>query len=173
MRRCSDHTHTAISIRDSGQAILQQCKKRWKRRFTLWKPVQRDESANLLAEETDLQTWFAGAKISTFEDVAAKLGIDENVDSAPSQIAWSLVERATDSGDDPLSHFAIAARISDANEGERRVGDIAFCLNVNGERHERTHRVEANPDEIRRRAALWACEFLHVSLATTQGVTNG
>ncbi|MEX2426341.1 MAG: CinA family protein, partial [Thermomicrobiaceae bacterium] len=149
-----------------GAAILAHCQRRGSA-LTVLEAGSAGRITNLLAEESDLAGWFNGGRVEHFADAASRFSIDTDQDDAPLQVARSLA--TSDSSAQTSTVMAITARAGELADGERRKGDIAFCLNLNGELHERTHRVEANPSEIRRRAALWASEFLHVSLATSAG----
>lgn len=120
--------------------------------------------ANLLAEEAELAGWFAGGIVDQFADAAQKAGIPSDADDAPIALARHLAESAGSTQQSAI--IAVVARAGEAIDGERYSGEIAFCLNLDGTLHERNHRVEANHSELRRRAALWASEFLHVTLAT-------
>lgn len=146
-----------------GDAILRHCQ----RRGTAVRVVEAGSAGrvtNLLAEESVLAGWFGGGVVEHFADAAHRLGIDPEQDDSAILIAREMAR--TDSGAQTAAVMAITTHAGEPVNGERYTGDIAFCLNLNGELHERTHRFEANHEELRRRAALWASEFLHVTLAT-------
>lgn len=146
-----------------GDAILRHCKQRG----TAVRVVEAGSAGrvtNLLAEESALAGWFGGGIVEQFADAAHRLGIEPELDDAPVLIAREMAR--TDPGAQTAAVMAITTRAGEPVNGERYTGDIAFCLNLNGQLHERTHRFEANHEELRRRTALWASEFLHVTLAT-------
>jgi nicotinamide-nucleotide amidase len=151
-----------------GEAVLMHCQR-------IGLPIRVFESGsarritNLLAEETDLAEWFEGGTVETFEKTCARLEIDPKRDDSPCEVARSLVTSTGDQSGVETIALAIVARIGEPLDGERRSGQIEFCLSINDEMVSRRHTVQANPEEIRRRAALWASEFLHVSLVTHAG----
>jgi nicotinamide-nucleotide amidase len=145
-----------------GEAILGLCCNRGEALHVI-EAGSAGRIANLLAEEGDLAGWFSGGEIEHFHAACQRLGIDPDADDATQALARAL---ATSRGEaPPYALVAITARAGEPSDGERRVGEMAFCLNLNGTLHESDRRVEANAPEIRRRAALWGCEFLHVTLA--------
>jgi nicotinamide-nucleotide amidase len=146
-----------------GEAILEQCQKRG----TALHVVESGSAGritNLLAEESGLAGWFSSGRVQQFADSAQQSGIDVGSADAPFQLARLLAQN--EQASQTAAVVAITVRIGEVLDGERRSGDMAFCLSLDGKLHDRTHHVEANPSEIRRRAALWASEFLHVTLAT-------
>jgi nicotinamide-nucleotide amidase len=146
-----------------GAAILAQCQRRGTA-IQVMEAGSAGRIANLLAEESGLAGWFAGGRIDQYADAARQAGIDPDAADAPLTLARHLVNPG---GSTPQTAVvAVVARITEPIDSERFSGDIAFCLNLDGTLHERTHRVEANHSEIRRRAALWASEFLHVTLSS-------
>jgi nicotinamide-nucleotide amidase len=146
-----------------GHAILAQCQRRGTA-IRVHEAGSAGRIANLLAEESELAGWFAGGIVDQFADAVQKAGIQSDAEDAPIQLARHLAGAA---GSSPQSAMiSVVARAGEPIDGERYSGDIAFCLNLAGTLHERTHRVEASHSELRRRAALWASEFLHVTLAT-------
>jgi nicotinamide-nucleotide amidase len=116
---------------------------------------------NLLAEEVEYEAEFAGGVVHTFQDAAESLGIDPDGDDALTSVAHALASEVSAAS----IALAIAVKMTASDIPERRTGAIAFALNVDGQMTERAHRVEASPFEIRRRAALWAAEFLIVALS--------
>jgi nicotinamide-nucleotide amidase len=146
-----------------GEAILAHCQKRGTA-LRVNEAGSAGRVVNLLAEETKLAGWFSGGQVEQFADAARRTGEDPDGADAHMKIARKIAE--ADSLSQNAAVIAIVARIGDPIDGERRHGDIAFCLSLGGALHELAHHVEANASEIRRRAALWASEFLHVTLAT-------
>jgi nicotinamide-nucleotide amidase len=148
-----------------GEAILRHCQR-------LRLPLHVHEAGtagritNMLAEETDFLDWFHGATVESFSTASKRFLIDPEAEHAPSELCRAMAELGGSGASVATANFAMTARIGEPIDGERRIGDIAFCLSLAGEKLQRSHRVEANPPEIRRRAALWAGEFLHVSLVT-------
>jgi nicotinamide-nucleotide amidase len=151
-----------------GEAILMHCQR-------IGLPIRVFESGsagritNLLSEETDLAEWFEGGTVETFEKTCARLEIDPERDDSPCEVARSLSTSTGNQSRTEKITFAIVARIGEPLDGERRTGQIEYCLSIKDEMSRRSHTVQANPEEIRRRAALWASEFLHVSLVTHAG----
>ena len=146
-----------------GHAILAQCQRRGTA-IRVHEAGSAGRIVNLLAEESELAGWFAGGVADQFADAAMKAGITLDAEDAPIELARQLAQAGGNSPQSAL--IAVVARAGEPIDEERFAGDIAFCLNLDGTLHERTHRVESNHSELRRRAALWASEFLHVTLAT-------
>ncbi len=146
-----------------GEAILRQCQKRG----TGIRVVEAGSAGrilNLLAEEDGLAGWFSGGQVEPVADAASRLGISLDQADATLALATALVQ--SDPGSSSSAVVAIVARAGDKVDDERYAGEIAYCLSLDGKIYERTHQIEATPSEMRRRAALWASEFLHVTLAT-------
>jgi nicotinamide-nucleotide amidase len=146
-----------------GQAILAQCKKRGAA-IRVVEAGSAGRILNMLAEEHELAGWFSGGQVGQFVDVANRCGIDPDREDSAMAVARGLVNQ--DNANETTALIAIAVRVAESVDNDRFAGEIAFCLSVNGNVHERTHKVEASYSEIRRRAALWASEFLHVTLAS-------
>jgi nicotinamide-nucleotide amidase len=156
------HAYGGLETR-LGSAILDRVA-RLNARLRVEEAGSAGRITNLLAEETALERYFAGGRIETFADVAHLAGVKPGATDAHVLVARHLVaEPASDDGADS-ARFAIAVDFRPAEHPDRRSGAIAFALNIGGDIHEREHRVEASPFEIRRRAALWAGEFLLVNL---------
>ena len=152
-----------------GAAILQHCRSIGAA-ITVREAGSAGRITNLLAEEADLAGWFAGSTVNQYVDSARAMGIDPDADEAPATLARLLSSPAGTGSPGPI--IAIVTRVGEVSDGERRSGDIAFCLNLRGTTSERAHHVEANPSEIRRRTSLWASEFLHVTLAKHAGAEH-
>jgi nicotinamide mononucleotide (NMN) deamidase PncC len=146
-----------------GSAILRQCA-RIGCSLSVVEAGSAGRITNLLAEENEMQDWFRGGQVVTWRNALELLDATGDGTVEPIHVVRSLVnDRA--SANERHATLGLAICMDEALDNERRVGRMAFVLNISGEEFERTHRVEANPGEIRRRAALWASEFLHVTLA--------
>lgn len=146
-----------------GQAILRQCQKRGTG-IRVLESGSAGRILNLLAEEDELSGWFGGGQVEPVADAARRLGVDLDQADATQTLARALVQ--TDPGTSSSAIVSIVARTGESIDNERYAGEIAYCLSLDGQLYERTHQVEAAPSELRRRAALWASEFLHVTLST-------
>ncbi len=118
---------------------------------------------SLIAEEPAAVVQFGGGIVRAFSHAASISGIDANEPDAPLQLARleapqvrSLLK--ADYG------FAIVVRLTPGERLDLTKGDIALCLSGRGESREREHTVTAIPSEVRRRAGMWAAEFLRTSL---------
>lgn len=69
--------------------------------------------------------------------------------------------------------YAIAVRMEPGETPDVTRGHVALCLAGPGEPVERAHRVNAIPAEVRRRAGLWAAEFLWKTLHEQVGAASG
>jgi nicotinamide-nucleotide amidase len=156
------HAYGTLDTR-LGEAILGHCQRRGSA-LHVFEAGSAGRIISLLAEESDLSGWFGGGTVEQFADASRRVGVDPERDDAAILVARSLAE----SGNTPSTGtiLAIATRYGDPVDGERYAGNIAYCMKIGPDVFERTHHVEANPSEIRRRTALWASEFLHVTLAT-------
>ncbi|HET7035688.1 MAG TPA: molybdopterin-binding protein [Thermomicrobiaceae bacterium] len=69
--------------------------------------------------------------------------------------------------------YAIAVRMEPGETPDVTRGEVALCLAGPGAPVERGHRVNAIPAEVRRRAGLWAAEFLWRALHEQVGAAAG
>jgi nicotinamide-nucleotide amidase len=146
-----------------GEAILRQCQKRGTG-IRVLEAGSAGRILNMLAEEHELAGWFTGGQVEQFADACRRLGVDPEAKDPTIALARELVR--TDPGASSSAVIAITALADTQFDDERYSGKIAFCLSLDGQLHERTHEIETTYSELRRRAALWASEFLHVTMAT-------
>lgn len=118
---------------------------------------------SLIAEEPAAVVQFGGGIVRAFGHVASVNGVDASAPDAPRQLARLEAPQVrsmlkTDYG------LSIVVRLTPAERVDLTKGDIVLCLAGRGEPREREHAVTAIPSEIRRRAGMWAAEFLRTSL---------
>ncbi len=118
---------------------------------------------SLIAEEPAAVVHFSGGIVRAFSHAASVSGVDANEPDAPNELARIEAPRVrsmlkADYG------FAIVVRLTAGERLDLTKGDIALCLSGRGGLHEREHSVTAIPSEVRRRAGMWAAEFLRTSL---------
>ncbi len=124
----------------------------------------------LLAEEPAAIVAYDGGVVRAFEHAAAEAGIDANAPGSPAALADRearlIRERLhADYG------LAIAVRLISGQTLDDTRGEIALALDGPFGTHRREHQVKGIPREIRRRAGLWAAEFLWVVLRSELGGT--
>ncbi len=117
----------------------------------------------LIAEEPAAVVHFAGGITRAFSHAASVSGIDANDPDAPLALARLEAShvRAMLKAD---YGFAIVVRLTPGERLDLTKGDIALCLIGRGKTQEREHSVTSIPSEVRRRAGMWAAEFLRTSL---------
>jgi len=118
---------------------------------------------SLIAEEPAAVVHFAGGITRAFSHAASINGVDANEPDAPLTLA--KIEAAhvrtmlkADYG------FSIVVRLTPGERLDLTKGDIALCLSGRDGMQEREHTVTSIPSEVRRRAGMWAAEFLRSSL---------
>jgi nicotinamide mononucleotide (NMN) deamidase PncC len=68
--------------------------------------------------------------------------------------------RAAGSGANVPVGLSLVVRIAQGETPDRAVGTVGIALAQPGHTVTRSHSVTANPAEIRRRATMWAADFL-------------
>lgn len=116
-------------------------------------------TSSLLAEEPAADVSFHGGLERSFDHVAGQHGIDPTDEDAHIRVA-SREAAAIRSEQHADYGLGVAVRLTTDPSPDRTAGDVALCLTDGSAMLERQHRVRAVPPEIRRRAALWAAEFL-------------
>jgi nicotinamide-nucleotide amidase len=118
---------------------------------------------SLIAEEPASIVHFSGGIVRAFSYAASVNGIDATDPAAASALARTEAPgiRAMLKADYGL---AVVVRLTPGERLDLTKGDIALCLNGRADDLVREHTVTAIPSEIRRRAAMWAAEFLRTSL---------
>jgi len=118
---------------------------------------------SLIAEEPASVVHFSGGIVRAFSYAASINGIDATDPAAASALARTEASsiRGMLKADYGLS---VVVRLTPGERLDLTKGDIALCLNGRTADVAREHTVTAIPSEIRRRAAMWAAEFLRSSL---------
>ncbi|HVB65464.1 MAG TPA: molybdopterin-binding protein [Nitrolancea sp.] len=118
---------------------------------------------SLIAEEPASVVHFSGGIVRAFSYAASINGIDATDPAAASALARTEASsiRGMLKADYGLS---VVVRLTPGEHLDLTKGDIALCLNGRTADVAREHTVTAIPSEIRRRAAMWAAEFLRSSL---------
>ena len=118
---------------------------------------------SLIAEEPASVVHFSGGIVRAFSYAASNNGIDETDSVAATALARLEARdiRKMLKADYGLS---VVVRLTPGERLDLTKGDIALCLSGRTVDIARQHHVTAIPSEVRRRAALWAAEFLRSSL---------
>ncbi len=118
---------------------------------------------SLIAEEPAAVVQFAGGMSRAFSHAASVNGIDVNEPDAPLALARLEAPRVRSMLKSDFG-FAIVVRLTPGERLDLTKGDIALCVSGREQSREREHSVTAIPSEVRRRASMWAAEFLRTSL---------
>lgn len=118
---------------------------------------------SMIAEEPAAVVHFAGGIVRAFSHAASIRGVDANDPSAHAMLARREAEEVrtmlkSDYG------LAVVVRLTPGERSDLTKGDVALCLSGRAGSLERDHTVTTIPSEVRRRAGMWAAEFLRTSL---------
>ncbi len=118
---------------------------------------------SVIAEEPAAVVHFGGGIVRAFSHAASVAGVDVNEPDAPLALARHEAPQVRSMLKSDYG-FAIAVRLTPGERLDLTKGDIALCLSGRNGLTEREHTVTAIPSEVRRRASMWAAEFLRTSL---------
>ncbi len=119
--------------------------------------------AALLEEEPLAVAHLHGSLVRPYERAAAERGIDPASPERVAEVAAGEADevRTTLEADYGM---AVAVHLAPGPTPDQTRGSIALCVSRGSERWERAHEIVAVPSEVRRRAGLWAAEFLRTTL---------
>ena len=123
-------------------------------KLAIWEAGTAARFANLLLDDSLADVVVAG-RCTTYAAATAVLGVEDG----PAAVARACA-RAVARECSARFGAAITVAIDDAEGADRAVGRVALALVHPDGVVTREHQVTAIPSEIRRRATLWACEFL-------------
>jgi nicotinamide-nucleotide amidase len=129
-------------------------------RLAVWEAGSAGRLATLLGESPLADLVLEHCSSVTYRALAA------DGSAKPEQLASSGArEAAVTVGVDYGA--AIVVAVSEGSSDDRATADIALGFWHAGEVRTRSHTVSANPTEIRRRAAMWAADFLWTAVRNT------
>ncbi len=126
---------------------------------------------SLVAEEPAAVVQFAGGMLRAFSHAASVNGVDVNEPDAPLTLARLEAPQVRSMLKSDFG-FAIVVRLTPGERLDLTKGDIALCVSGRELSREREHSVTAIPSEVRRRAGMWAAEFLRTSLLEDISLRN-
>lgn len=120
--------------------------------------------ATLLSGDPAVEARYRGGLVRSFEQAAARHGIDSGVAGASLKIALGEAEAARSLLDADIG-LALVIRLTPGTSPDRTKGEIAHCLISGASFQEGQRDFIGAPAEVRRRAGLWAAGFLRDALA--------
>ncbi len=127
--------------------------------------------ATLLSSDPAVEARYRGGLVRSFEQAAASHGIDPDVAGASLKIALGVADAARSLLDADIG-VALVIRMIPETTPDRTKADIAHCL-ISGTSFQQGRRdFIGSPAEIRRRAGLWAADFLRDALAFNEHRTG-
>ncbi len=127
--------------------------------------------AALFSSDPGVDARYRGGLVRTYEQAAATSGVDPDLLGGTREIAAREAEVARSLLEADLG-LALVVRLNGNAGRDRTRADIALCLIAGTSITERQHELVAASTEIRRRAGLWAADFLRDSLGSN-GRRNG
>lgn len=123
-------------------------------RLSLFEAGNAGRLTTLLADVDEADAGIASSRITSYREAEV-----ESSASSPTEIAkWGAFE-AADAGNSGYA-CAVAVRITGSESADRATGDIGIAVRTPSGMLVRSHTVTAVPSEIRRRATMWATDFL-------------
>lgn len=127
----------------------------------IWEAGNAGRLTNLIEESILADEVVAGARATSF---LLAVGDSTNPD-AESTAVWCAREAARELGVD--YGVSVAVRLAPGDSPNRSTGDVGIALAHPAGIASRRHSVTAVPHEIRRRATMWAADFLWTTLRET------
>lgn len=127
----------------------------------IWEAGNAGRLTNLIEESILADEVVAGARATSF---LLAVGDSTNPD-AESTAVWCAREAARELGVD--YGVSVAVRLAPGDSPDRSTGDVGIALAHPAGIASRRHSVTAVPHEIRRRATMWAADFLWTTLRET------
>ncbi len=121
--------------------------------------------AALFSSDADVEAWYRGGLVRSYEQAAATSGIAPDSPGGTREIAAREAGMARSLLNADLG-LALIVRLNGNASRDRTRADIALCLFTGTSIFERQHELVAAATEIRRRAGLWAADFLRDSLGS-------
>ncbi len=121
--------------------------------------------AALFSSDADVEARYRGGLARSYEQAAAISGVDPDLPGAPREIAAREAAAARSLLEADLG-LALVVRLNGNAGRDRTRADIALCLTTGTSITERQHELVTASTEIRRRAGLWAADFLRDSLGS-------
>ena len=119
--------------------------------------------AGLLSGDPAAEARYRGGLVRSFEQAASSQGVDGGTSSAAREIARREAEAARSLLDAELG-LALVVHLTPGTAPDRARVEIALGLTGASSVRERQHELIGAPAEVRRRAGLWAVDFLRDTL---------
>ncbi|HEU4792546.1 MAG TPA: competence/damage-inducible protein A, partial [Nitrolancea sp.] len=118
----------------------------------------------LLSSDPDVESRYRGGLVRSFEQAAARHEVDPSMAGALLKIARQEALAAKSHLDADIG-LALVIRLTPGTAPDRTTAEIGHCLVAGASLKEGRHELLGSPTEIRRRAGLWAADFLRDALA--------
>jgi nicotinamide-nucleotide amidase len=162
-RELGTHVYGHLDI-PLADALLQMLKQSGNR-AAIWEAGSAGRLTNLLDESTLADDVIDHAGTTSYEAAFAAAGDGDDIEHIAAFCA-----RAAGSGASVPIGISLVVRIIPGERPDSAVGTVGIALAQPGTVVTRSHSVTANPAEIRRRATMWAADFLWSALQDATAV---